>query len=277
MDSSQEMVNYIFEEFFRIAEVEGIIITGMDQETGAIYIPNAEGQTLSVRLDNLIDYYFNTQDENAVADFVAKIKAMTLPQEDPAWEEAKKKIFISLYPNQSEVRSPYAKDITPWFNKFYVLDTPVQMQWILPELAEKWGVTEDDLEKQAMENADRLLAETEIEIGDVDGQGHLLGSFRVQDRNLTAACLFAPKMKEKLSEKFGWPLYVVFPDKITCYFFGKDHFDYFEPRIGGMVTDHYEGARAITPELLEFSDDGIKTLCTWSKQDGYVVKFDVEE
>lgn len=100
----------------------------MDQETGAIYIPNSEGQTLAVRLDNLIDYYFNTQDENAVVDFVAKIKAMTLPQEYPTWEEAKEKIFISLYPNQSEARSPYAKDVTPWFNKFYVLDTTTQMQ-----------------------------------------------------------------------------------------------------------------------------------------------------
>lgn len=274
MNDYQTIVNYIYNEFFRIAEEESINITGMDQETGAIYIPNAQGETLAVRLDNLIDYYCNSQDENAVSDFVAKIKAMTQPQEDPTWEEAKEQIFISLYPNSSEYRSAYAQDVTGYFNRFYVLDTPSQMQWILPELVEKWGVTADNLERQAMENAARLMEDVSIEIGDVDGEGHLLGSFRVQDRNLTAACLFAPGMKEKVSQHFGWPIYVVFPDKITCYFFGKEHYDYFESHIGNLVASKYEGARMVTPELMEFSDEGIRSICIWTMQGGHIIRFE---
>lgn len=270
----QEVINMIFQEFYQQALAAEINITGQDQETGGFYVLNAAGETMLVRLDNLLNYYWETRDENAVADFVAKIKAMTLPEEDPAWEEAKDNIFISLYPNDSEVRSPYAKDVTGYFNRFYVLDTPTRQIWILTELADKWGVAEEKLEEQAMKNGERLLSTVSLEIGDVEG--HPLGSFRVEDRNLTAACLFAPGIKAKVSKDFGWPIYAVFPDKITCYFFGKDHFAYFNERIGGLVAEKYASSRKVTPELLEFSDQGIKPLCSWTNQGGYVVRFEEE-
>ncbi len=44
--------------------------------------------------------------------------------------------------------------------------------------------------------------------------------------------------------------------------------------LSGFVADNYESPRRITPELLEFSDAGIRPICTWTKKLGYVIEFD---
>jgi hypothetical protein len=57
-------------------------------------------------------------------------------------------------------------------------------------------------------------------------------------------------------------LYAVIPNKITCCFFGKDDYDFFMENIGSFVAENYDDPRRITPELLEFSDAGIRPICT---------------
>lgn len=271
MENVQEIVNAIYNQFYAKAQAVGIIFSGYDPETGIFYIPASDGSTAQIRLDNLIDYYMRSGDENAVDDFVLKIKAAVGAKEDPTWEEAKDSIYLSPCHHDSLMDNPYAREITGYFSTIYVIDTPEASIRILPSLVEKWGVTPEDLERHALENGARLLAGVDIEIGNIDG--HPLGSFRVEDRNLTAACLFAPGMKEKVSQDFGWPLYVVFPDKITCYFFGEEHFDYFMERIGNLVSEKYAGTRCISPELMEFSDEGVKPLQSWTKHGDYIVSF----
>lgn len=274
-ETAQDIVNRIYQQFYEQAQAAGITFSGYDPETGTFYIPTPDGATAQVRLDNLLDYYFQTHDENAVSDFVIKIKEAVGPKDDPTWEEAKENIYVSPCNYEGLLDNPYAKERTGYFSTVYVIDTPNASIRILPQLVEEWGVTEEDLEKAAMENGARLLEKVSIEIGDVEG--HLLGSFMVEDRNLTGACLFAPGMKEKVGKDFGWPIYVVFPDKITCYFFGKDTFDYFESRIGNLVAEKYDGTRRISPELMEFNDNGIKPLCSWTMQMGHIVRFDESE
>ena len=139
-------------------------------------------------------------------------------------------------------------------------------------MLEKWGVTPEELRSKALENGDRLLAGTAIEIGEVEG--HPLGTFRTEDRNLTAACLFAPGMKNKVENDFGWPIYFIFPDKIPCHFFGKEHYDYFLPRMGNLVAEKFNSSRRISPELMEFGDDGVKAIRSWAQHGDYIVSFD---
>lgn len=272
MKQPQEIINGIYRQFYKEAEAAGIVFSRYDEETGVFYIPTSGGTMAEVRLDNLIDYYWKTRDENAVSDFVRKIKDAVTESEDPSWEEARDNIYISPANNENLADNPYSTPVTAYFSKIYVVDTPDASIRIYPHLAAKWGVTEDDIEKQALANGARLLESVDVEVGDVDGKGHMLGSFAVPDRNLTGACLFAPGMKEKVSALVGWPIYVVFPNKISCYFLGADHFGFFEENIGRLVVDMYSDGRPITPELLEFSDDGIKPLCSWMQGPGSIIK-----
>lgn len=272
MNEFNEISGRVFEEFRRQAQKQGLSIDEIDEENGQIRVPNAEGQVMLIRLDNLIQYYQETGDKNAVRDFVAKIVVMAKPQEDPGWAEAKGSVYISLCPHNTKPENPLAQDATNYSRRYFILDTPTQAAWITPDMLEKWGISLEELERQALENGDSLLAETELEIGYVEG--HPLGSFKVHDRTLNAALLLAPSLKSKVRKDFGWPIYAVIPNKVTCYFFSQEHYGYFRECMSNFVADKYEGLRGVSPELLELNDSGIRSVCSWMKRLGYVMEFD---
>jgi len=263
MNGADKVTQYVFESFLRQVEESGIRPDGIDEGTGGIQFSTHDGQHIMVHLDNLIYNFRESGDPSIISDFVARIMEVVNPSIEQGWDDVKERIFISLYPNDAETRSHFASDVTEYFHKFYVLDTPTKMEWIFPHHLEDWGVGIEDIERQALENGKGLLDSIEIEVGDVEG--HDLGSFAIDDRNLTAAALFAPNFREKVGKIFGSPVYAVFPDKITCYFFGKKDYEYFVPRIGNLVLERYAGSRYVTPELIEISDSGMKTDCVWGQ------------
>ncbi|MDR0660853.1 MAG: hypothetical protein LBG19_08675 [Prevotellaceae bacterium] len=61
MNDYNQIANTIFQEFLDDAQAQGLTITRMDEETGGLYIPNAAGETMMVRLDNLIGYLLRNQ------------------------------------------------------------------------------------------------------------------------------------------------------------------------------------------------------------------------
>ena len=280
MENYNEIKASITQECIEKFQTQGISFCGIDEESGGLKLADATGHNVIVNLQNLIEYYITSEDENSVDDFVSKIiEAINPTRKISKWDEVKSDIFISLYPDQTNDRRPFAKNITAYCYRHFIVDTPNNSMCIMDDMPKDWGVTEDDLEKQAFENANNLLADTFIEIGNVEG--HPLGSFNgnkqgVRDRTIVGALLLAPDLKKKISKDFGWPVYAILPDKVTCYFFSKEHYDYFEPRIGKLVAEKYKGTRHITPELLEFSDNGVKAICSWTEQMGYIIKFDGE-
>lgn len=205
-------------------------------------------------------------------DFVAKIVSAADSQGHPGWDAAKKDIYISLYPSQTKIEPPFAKDVGHYCCRFFILNTPSETIWVTPGMVDKWGTTEGVLEQQALANGNLLLAETDLAIENV--KGHPLGSFKLRDRTLNAALLMAPGLKDKVRKDFGWPLYAVIPEPKACRFFGKRDFEFFEENRGTFVADGYESPRHITPELLEFNDAGIKSICTWVRRMGYIMKCD---
>ena len=275
MEDIQAIVNGIYQKFYERAQAEGITFSGFDHDSGVFYIPTYDGATAQISLHNLIEYYLDSRDGNAVEDFVRKIKDAVGRHRDPTWAEARENIYLSPCHHETIMDNPYGRQVTGYFYTIPVVDTPDASIRIVPELAEKWGTAEEDLHRLALENGTRLLAATPLEIGDV--QGHPLGSFRTEDRNLTGACLFAPGLKEKIIKDFGWPIYFIFPDKITCHFFGRDHYDFFEPRIGKLIAEKYDGGRRISPELMEFSDGGVKSIRSWAKHGDCIISFDESE
>ena len=266
--------NRILQEFISEVEKRGLTVSGMNPETGQLTLQSAQGQTLLVSLINLVEYYYRTRDKNAVNDFAAKVVATVKPEGTPGWGDARGNIYVSLYPLHTEMEPPFAKEVSDYSCRFFIRDTPDKAIWISPEHLAEWGVTEAVLERQALANGDLLLAETGLKIDDVEGRR--LGSFRLRDRTLNAALLMAPALKDSVRQDFGWPLYAVIPNKITCCFFGQADFDFFEDRLANLVASEYESPRRITPELLEFSDNGIRPICTWTKRMGYIIKFDCE-
>ncbi|MDL2269686.1 hypothetical protein LJC71_05185 [Desulfosarcina sp. OttesenSCG-928-A07] len=274
MSEFNNIGNMILHEFIRQVQEQGLEVSGQHPETGQISLKNADGQTVLVSLLNLVDYYYTSRDENAVNDFVRKVVSVLRPQKTPDWDKARSRVYVSLYPWDSKKRPPLAKEVADYCGRFFILDTPETALWITPAMLTEWKITEAALEAEALANGDALLAATDLEVARLDGRA--LGSFKLRDRTLNAALLMAPSLKDKVRERFGWPLYAVIPNKTTCRFFGPDDFSYFEQNLAEFVADEYDNPRRITPELLEFNDGGIRPICTWVKRMGYIMKFDSE-
>ena len=272
MSEYNEIGNMVLQEFIGQIEKRGLTVSEMLPETGQLSIRNADGGVMLISLLNLVDYYYRSRDEHAVRDFVAKVVASANPRMNPAWDKAKRDIYISLYPTTAKVEPPFAKEFSGYSSRYFILDTPDKSIWVTPGMLEEWNITEETLERQALANGNALLAETDLHIERIEG--HPLGSFKVRDRTLNAALLTAPAFKEKAGKAFGWPLYAVIPNKVTCCFFGQPDFTFFEERMGVFVANNYDNPRHITPELLKFSDTGVTSICTWTRKMGYIIKFD---
>ena len=270
--------NIILRDFIHQVEKQGLTVGEMLPETGQLSVRNADGQSMLVSLINLVDYYYRSRDQNAVGDFVANVVATLTSQKTPGWEEAKNSVYVSLYPSVSlhssdaAMEPPFAKEIADYCSRYFILDMPSRAMWVTPGILEEWDISEAVLERQTLANGDSLLGGTDLMLDRIEGRP--LGSFGLRDRTLNAALLLAPGLKNKVLKQFGWPLYAVIPNKITCCFFGQADFDFFIGRLGSFVANAYENQRHITPELLEFSDAGIKPICTWVKRMGHIIKFD---
>lgn len=265
----RELVDYIYESFIGRLQEDGIEVNGVD-ETGTLCVGDNDGGALEIRLDNLINYYAATGDPKAISDFASRVADMVKPREE-RWEDVKNNVFISLLPGDAASQDNLSTGVTDYVNRFYTVGTRTRL--VTRGMLEKWGVESAELESRAMENAERLLDATAIEIEDVEGRP--LGSFIPDDANLNATLLLAPNLKNLLAEDFGFPLYAVIPDKSTCYFFCKEDYGHFELRIASLVAETYSRSTTpVTPELLEISDEGIKPVCSWTMQMGRIIRLD---
>lgn len=78
---------------------------------------------------------------------------------------------------------------------------------------------------------------------------------------LKGALLFAPKIKEKVKQDFGFPFYAVIPVRDFCYIFSEKDFDFFSKRIGSIVIEEYKNSGyPVTTELLKFTENGVETI-----------------
>ncbi|HEY5750963.1 MAG TPA: hypothetical protein VIU12_33095 [Chryseolinea sp.] len=248
--------DFVFDEFKIQIEKQGMKIDSID-ETGLIHISQGE-VTLKVSLDNVRRNYERDKDKSHISDLVQTLMSYSI--EIPStWADAKADIYISLFPNSFAFNDFINHKITDEFSKVYVHSSDGKFTWITTDDLKTWEISETELDRQANSNADNLLAKTKIEVETIES--HKLGLIEVEHVTLKGALLFAPAMKEKVKEEFGFPFYAVIPVRDFCYIFSEKDYNFFSERIGKVVVDEYkQSGYPITTELLKFSDKGVEAI-----------------
>jgi len=246
----------VFDKFKIQVESLGVKIDNID-ETGFIYVSQRD-LSIRINLDNVRKNYYRDKDETHIANLVNTILAYF--KEIPSnWADARDAIYISLFPNDQDLKECIHQRITDEFCKGYIHREEEKETWISNDDLKKWNISEDELEKQAHKNADNLLASTAITFDTIEGRK--LGLIEVEQTSLKGALLFAPAMKEKVKIDLGFPFYAVIPVRDFCYLFSEKDFDFFAERIGEVVVDEYKkSGYPITTEILKFGDDGIEAV-----------------
>ena len=226
-------------------------------EEGLIHILQGD-LTLKVSLDNVRKNYERDNDESYISDLVNTLVSYTT--EVPVnWIEAKDAIYISLFPNDYEFNDFLHSRMSDEFSKVYVHSDQDKLTWITADDLVQWNITLLELDEQANSNADKLLEKAEIASDIIEN--HRLGRIETEYATLKGALLFAPAMKNKVRDDFGFPYYAVLPVRDFCYIFSENDFDFFAQRIGKVVVDEYkQSGYPITTEILKFTDDGVEAV-----------------
>lgn len=272
MSEFSQIGDRILQETLTLFQAHSIEVREMHPESGELVVQNSAGISARVNLINLVEHYYQTRDKNAVTHFVTTIVASLTSGNTVTWETASKNIYYSMHHRFVETVPPFAQEVTGYCVSHYILDTPDKNIWITQNMLDQWGVSEEAVRQQAKNNGDRLLAETPLNIDKI--RSCALGSFHIHDETLKAALLLAPSFKAKVSPHFGWPLYVVMPNKRLCSFFKKSDYPVLKSFISQFVGTYYKEPQRISPELMEFSDHGVRTVCAWLKKCNYIIEFD---
>jgi hypothetical protein len=224
-------------------------------EIGLINVSKGDLQ-FNVSLDNVRKNYERDKNIVHVSDLVQTL--LLSDDEIPStWQSAKLSVYIQLDAYNHNEEAFVFTNVSEEFGKGYVYGTD-KLICITNNDLQKWGITKAELDLQARLNADRLLAQTEITVSIV--QNCKLGVIN-SNTALKGALLFAPSMKEKIREHFGYPFYAVIPVRDFCYIFSENDFDFFASRIGPVVVREFiQSGYPITTEILKFDDNGVKAV-----------------
>jgi hypothetical protein len=226
-------------------------------KTGLVYI-SLNDLTLKISLDNVRKNYERDKDPTYISDLVQTLTSYSI-ELPSTWAAAKDSIYISLFPNDNDFEGFIHQTITAEFGKVYIHTDQNKLTWITKDDLQKWNITEEELDKQAALNADKLLSQTEISFDVIEN--HKLGLIQVEHTTLKGALLFAPTMKYKIKKDIGFPFCAVIPVRDFCYIFSERDFDFFSARIGSVIVDEYkQSGYPITTEILKFSDQGVEAV-----------------
>ncbi|MDB5336422.1 MAG: hypothetical protein JWN70_2041 [Planctomycetaceae bacterium] len=217
--------------------------------------------TLTVSLENMRRDYARDNDPGVVSRFAEQLDA-AISGETPDWESVQPFIRYSLEPADYEMGfdDVLHEPVTETLIKVYVFTPPdgSSIAWIIDSMLTDWGVTRDEVIEQANQNMDQLVAETKLEIDEIEAVK--LGMLATEETPFKASLILSPKFRELVSPTLGWPVFVVAPTRDFAYVLSCEDKD-FLGRLGQVVLDEYnESGHPITAEVLEVSDDGVVAI-----------------
>lgn len=224
--------------------------------------------TLTVCLENMRRDYARDSDPSVVSRFAEQLDA-AISGETPDWEAVQPFIRYCLEPSNYEMGfdDVLHEPITDTLLKVYVFTPPdgSSIAWIIDSMLTEWGVTRDEVIERANQNMDQLVADTKLEIDEIDGVK--LGMLATDETPFKASLILSPAFRELVSPTLGWPVVVVAPTRDFVYVLSSEDQD-FLGRLGQVVLDEYnESGHPVTAEVLEVSDDGIEAIGTFAPRD----------
>lgn len=257
----QEREDLLFERFkAKIADL-GLSIDTIDED-GLIHINTGEN-TLEISLDNVRKSYEQDGNFDHLDNLVESIHSYLMDTPMPSWENSKHNVYLSLFPSNHDFGDCLNSPLTPSFSKNYLYHDGSQFTWITYQQLKGWEISETEFKLQVAENMRLLLNNSDVETS-VLKSGEQLGYIETEIPELKAALLFADNLKDKVSSTFGWPVYCVLPVRDFCYIFSSKDRESLIEKLGTVVLKEFEeSGYAITKEIIEISDEGIKAIGTY--------------
>ena len=142
---------------------------GIDYSTTAedLYAIRLDDQTVTVSLENIRRDYERDGDPDAIVRFVDRIEGV-IHEETPPWEELRPYIRYSLEPTDYETGfdevlvNKVSDELIQVF--VYTSTNWSQITWINESSLATWGVTREEVIRQAEENMSEILAQTTLEV-----------------------------------------------------------------------------------------------------------------
>ncbi len=206
-------------------------------------------------LDNLERDFGRDGDVSLVANFVQGLIASQEPL--PSWPEAAAGIRFSAELSDHQFGDVLVELISHDLCRVLVYTDPEErrLSWLTPARLTQWGVTADIVAAAAAQNMDALLAQTDLEVHDM--QDSRLGIFSTSSV-FKASLVFSPGLKTSVAEALGWPIHAVIPCRDFLYMF---HDPELIPLLGSVVLREYNSSGySITTEVFRISDSGIEAV-----------------
>lgn len=258
MSRNEDLILELFTA--KIADM-GLSIEAIDED-GLIHIDTGTN-TLQISLDNVRKSYQQDGDLEHLDKLIESIHFYLMEIPVPSWEECRRNVYLSLFPSNHDFGDCINISITPVFSKHFLYYDGNQFMWITRKQLEEWEVSQETFISQVQENMRLLLDESNLEVS-VLKSGEQLGFIETAIPELKAALLFADNLKDKVSSTFGWPVYCVLPVRDFCYIFSSKDKESLTEKLGTVVLKEFEeSGYAITKEIIEISDEGIKAIGTY--------------
>ena len=237
---------------------------GYSVTLGGLYEVQIHDQTLTVSLENIRRNYDRDSDADAIVRFVDQVNEDFFV-ETPPWDDVRPYVRYSLEPSDYETGfdDVLFNAISDELNQVFVY-TPIdgsRIAWINESMLDDWGVTREQVVQQAEENMAAIVADTKLEIGEIDSDK--LGLISTEETPFKASLILSPAFRNLVSPTHGWPVYVVVPCRDFAYVIRDDNRELLG-RLGRVVIDEYrKSGHPITKDVLQVSDDGIKAIGTY--------------
>ncbi len=217
--------------------------------------------TATVTLENVRRNYERDNDAEAISRF-AKQLDVSMFDGIPDWESVKSHVRFSIEPSDYETGfdDTLHEIVTDELVKVFVFTPPdgSRITWITESMLAEWKVMRETVVSQANANMNQLVADTTLEIEEIDGVK--LGMLSTNDTPFKASLILAEGFRELVSPTHGWPVYVVAPTRDFVYVIPCKNRD-FLGRLGAVVLDEYnESGHSVTADVLEVGDGGVNAI-----------------
>ncbi len=228
------------------------------------YRVKIDDNTVIISLENVRRNYDRDGDADAIVRFVAKLDTDFFA-ETPSWDDVRPFVRYSLEDADYNIGFDDVL-FTPITDELYqvFVYTPAdgsRIAWISESMLDDWGVTREQVVRQAEENMTAIVASSKLDVEDIDG--NKIGMISTEETPFKASLILSPAFRDLVSPSHGWPVYVVVPCRDFAYVLRIDSRD-FLGRLGRVVVNEYRNSgHPITKDVLQVSDDGITAIGTY--------------
>lgn len=225
--------------------------------------------TATVNLENIRRNYERDNDADAIVRFARQLDVDVF-DDNPDWESVKPHLRFSIEPSdyESGFDDTLHEIVSDELVKVFVFTPPdgSRISWITHSTLADWKVTREAVVAQADANMNRLVANTKLEIKEIDGVK--LGMLSINDTPFKASLILAERFRELVSPTHGWPVYVVAPARDFVYIIPRAD-RAFLGRLGAVVLREYNGSgHPVTADVLEVGDEGVAAIGSFAPKGG---------